>query len=273
MIKKILSKKIFLASLIFVVLISLTALFADWIAPYSYDFQDTKALLQGPSVKHWFGTDRLGRDLFSRILYGAQVSLSVALISSLIAVLFGSLYGAVAGFSGGRVDSVLMRIVDVIYCIPDLLVIILISIMIGRGIGGIVISLSLVSWVNVARIMRGEFLRVKHQEFVEAAEMVGAGRMRKIFIHILPQTLNALLVTATFRIPQVILAESSLSFLGLGIAPPFSSWGTLANEGWSSLSFYPYLILFPSAAIFLTILAFNILGENLRDILDPYFSE
>ena len=270
MLQNILRRKLLFASLAFVLLLSFAALFAEAISPYSYKYQDTGSLLQSPSARHLFGTDRLGRDLFSRIIFGARVSLTVALISSLIAVIFGTFYGALAGFSGGRTDSVLMRTVDVIYCIPDLLVIILISIIIGRGITGIVISLSIVSWVNVARIMRGEFLRVKMQEFVEAAEMVGAGKMRKIFIHILPQTLSALLVTATFRIPQVILAESSLSFLGLGVSPPFSSWGTLANEGWTSLSFYPYLILFPSAVIFLTILAFNILGENLRDILDPH---
>ncbi len=260
----------FCISLAVILLLTVAAFFAESVSPYSYEYQDTEALLQTPSETHLLGTDRLGRDLLSRIIFGARVSLAVALISSFIAVFFGTFYGALAGYAGGKTDSFLMRLVDVVYSIPDLLVIILISILIGRGITGIVLSLSIVSWVSVARIMRGEFLRVKNMEFVEAAEMVGAGRVRKIFVHILPQTLSALFVTATFRIPQVILAESSLSFLGLGIAPPFSSWGTLANEGWESLSFFPHLILFPSAVIFVTILCFNIVGENLRDILDPY---
>jgi len=264
------TNKLMAVAVFFIAVLSFTALFADFIAPFPYEYQDTKALLQAPSAPHYFGTDRLGRDILSRIIYGARISLTVAIISSAIAVLFGAVYGACAGFIGGKTESAMMRFVDIVYCIPDLLIIILISIMIGRGITGITLSLSLVSWVTVARVMRGEVIRIKVQDFVEAAKTIGAGKTRIIFLHIFPGALTSLIITATFRIPQVILAESSLSFLGLGVPPPFSSWGTLANEGWASLRFYPHLILFPAVVIFISITAFNLIGEGLRDILDPY---
>jgi oligopeptide transport system permease protein len=253
----------------FILLIGLAALAAPWLAPFPFDQQDTHSLLQGPSLKHWAGTDRLGRDLFSRLIYGARMSMAVGVFTALFAVLFGTVYGAASGYVGGRTDNILMRFVDLVYSLPDLLLIILITVTIGRGVLGIFLALSLVSWVTVARIIRGEVLKLREFSYVEAARAVGAPHHRILFVHILPNTMGVLIVTLTFRIPAAILAESTLSFIGLGIAPPFASWGSMANEGWSAMKFYPHLILFPSLVLFLTMVAFNVLGDALRDALDP----
>ncbi|UCD11633.1 MAG: ABC transporter permease [Nitrospinaceae bacterium] len=253
----------------FLALITLASVFAPWLAPYSFETQNTMNILSGPSAANWMGTDQLGRDLFSRILYGGRVSLFIGVATTLVAVLIGTLYGAVSGYVGGRWDSLMMRAVDVVFALPDLLMIILITVVMGRGVAGLFLALTLVSWVTVARLVRGEVLRLKESNYVEAAHALGAGDLRILAREILPNLLGVLVVTVSFRIPVAILAESTLSFIGLGILPPASSWGTLANDGWSAIKFYPHLILFPSLAIFLTILSFNFLGEGLRDALDP----
>ncbi len=248
--------------------ITIAAILAPIIAPYPEDLQNPDALLQGISWAHPFGTDRLGRDLFSRVLYGARVSMAVAIVTSLIAMLFGTLLGAFSGYVGGRVDNALMRFVDVMYSFPDLLLIIIISVVIGQGIVGIILSLSLVSWITVARVVRGEVLAIKQRPFVEAAQALGFGKWRILFREILPHAVAPIVITLTFRIPSVILAESTLSFIGLGLQPPASSWGVLASSGWTAMTFYPHLIIFPSLAIFVTILGFNLLGDGLRDAMD-----
>ena len=253
----------------FLITVISVAVFAPWAAPYSYETQDAASLLAAPNWKHWMGADRLGRDLFSRLIYGARVSLFIGVATTLVALIIGMVYGAISGYVGGRTDNFLMRIVDVVFALPDLLMIILITVVMGRGVMGIFIALTLVSWVTVARLVRGEVLRIKEYTYVEAARAQGAGHIRILLREILPNITGLLVVTLSFRIPVAILAESTLSFIGLGISPPFSSWGTLANDGWKAIKFYPHLILFPSMAIFLTILAFNFLGEGLRDILDP----
>lgn len=253
----------------FILSVCLAALAAPWLSPYPFDLQDTHAVLQGPSPRHWMGTDRLGRDLFSRLLYGARMSMAIGIFTAVFAVLFGTIYGAVSGYAGGRTDNLLMRFVDLVYALPDLLLIILITVTVGRGVFGIFLALSLVSWVTVARIVRGEVLKLREYSYVEAARAIGLPHYRILITHILPNTLGVLIVTLTFRIPAAILAESTLSFIGLGIAPPFASWGSMASEGWSAMKFYPHLILFPSLILFLTIVAFNILGDALRDALDP----
>lgn len=254
----------------FIALAVLAAVLAPWIVPYSFQAQDTLNTLAVPSAAHWMGTDYLGRDLLSRLVYGARVSLFIGMATTLVALVIGTVYGAISGYVGGRTDSVMMRVVDVVFALPDLLMIILIMVVLGRGLTGIFLALTMVSWVTVARLVRGEVLRIKEFTFVEAARALGASHARIIFLEILPNLWGVLIVTLTFRIPVAILAESTLSFIGLGIAPPFSSWGSLANDGWTAIKFYPHLILFPSLAIFLTILSFNFLGEGLRDAMDPH---
>ncbi len=279
-----------MAGLGFIILITLVAIFARGIAPFGYEVQDTKVMLSGPTHSYWLGTDELGRDLLSRIIYGARISLAVAYFSTLFSLLLGTVYGAVSGYVGGKLDNFLMRIADLVYSFPDLLLIILINASIDReglantftnlGLPGLIklvnpevlsllIALSLVSWVNIGRLVRGEVLRIREEKFVEAAVALGSKPSAILFKHILPNTLGPLIVTLTFRIPAVILAESTLSFIGLGIQPPLASWGTLANSGFAHLRFHPHLILFPSLAIFLTILAFNFLGDGLRDAFAP----
>lgn len=256
-------------SALFLLTLSLAAIFAPWTAPFSYDAQDTLNTLAPPNPANWLGTDRLGRDLLSRMIYGARLSLFAGVAATLLAVVIGTVYGAISGYVGGRTDNVMMRFVDVVFALPDLLMIILITVLMGRGVAGIFIALTLVSWVTVARLVRGEVLRIRELAYIEAARALGAGHMRIFTREILPNMIGLLIVTLSFRIPAAILAESTLSFIGLGVAPPFSSWGTLANDGWTAVKFYPHLILFPSMAIFLTILAFNFLGEGLRDALEP----
>ncbi len=279
-----------LVSLVFIAIMCLAAILAPWISPYSYQQMDHDNKLAPPGIQHPMGTDFLGRDLLSRMIYGARVSLSVAFVSTLLSLVLGTAYGAFSGYVGGRPDNVMMRFVDMVYSFPDLLLIILINTSINRqaldgllsaaGIGflnrwlnpdnlALLLALSLVSWVYVARLIRGEVLRLREETYIEAARALGVRHPQVVWRHILPNTWGPLIVTLTFRIPVVILAESTLSFIGLGIQPPKSSWGTLAADGWIAMQFYPHLILSPSLAIFITMLAFNFLGDGLRDALAP----
>ena len=253
----------------FLFIIFLVSLLAPWVAPYSYQEQDTLNILAFPGVEHFLGTDRLGRDLLSRMIYGARVSLFVGVFSTLIALVIGTVYGTISAYVGGKTDNLMMRVVDVVFALPDLLMIILITVLMGRGVVGVFIALTMVSWVTIARLVRGEVLRIKEYPFILAAKALGASHFRIMLREIFPNILGILVVTLSFRIPVAILAESTLSFIGLGIAPPASSWGTLASDGWTAIKFYPHLILFPSLAIFFTILSFNFLGEGLREYLDP----
>lgn len=259
--------------LAFICLVAACAIFAPWISPYTAGGLQETRLLEPPSRSHWMGTDGLGRDLLTRILYGARVSLAVGLGTALLALSIGTAYGLISGFTGGNVDHLMMRLVDVFYGLPDMLLFILISLLLGRNIGELLLALSLVSWVRFARLARGQVLQAKQFLFVEGARAMGAGKSRLVLRHILPNILAPIIVTLTFAIPAAILAESTLSFIGLGINDPYSgwgtSWGTLAQDGWPAMRAYPHVIFFPAAAIFLTILAFNTLGNALRDLLDP----
>lgn len=258
-----------LASGIYILAICAAAILAPWVAPYSFEQTNFDRALESPSREYIMGTDQLGRDLFSRLIYGARVSMTVGFLSSLIALSIGCIYGAASALSGGRTDNLLMRTVDVVYSLPDLLLIILLSVLIGRNLWSIFLALGLVRWAGVARLVRGQVLLIKELAYMEAADALGVGMAGKFVRHIFPNILGLVLVALTLSIPTAILAESTLSFLGLGIAPPFSSWGTLASDGWKALKSFPHLIFFPSLAIFTTILAFNFLGDGLRDALDP----
>jgi len=260
-------------SALFVGFVFVAACLAPWIAPYGLGGLEEKQMLQTPSASHWMGTDGLGRDLLTRVLYGARVSLAVGLGTAFISLLLGTTYGLLAGFKGGNCDHLMMRIVDIFYGLPDMLIFILLSLLFGRNIGGLLIALGLVSWVRFARIARGQVLQTKELLFVESARALGASRGRILLRHIMPNIVGPIIVTLTFSIPSAILAESTLSFIGIGINDPYSSWGTswgtLSQDGYRAMRSYPHMIAFPAAAIFFTILSFNTLGNGLRDILDP----
>jgi oligopeptide transport system permease protein len=260
------------ASALIVVSVLLLGFLAPWIAPYPLGGVEATRILEAPSASHWLGTDTLGRDLLTRVLYGARVSMTVGVGTALIALVLGTSYGLIAGFKGGYWDHWMMRTVDVFYGLPDMLIFILLSLVLGRNIGGLLIALGLVTWVRFARIARGQVLQAKEFVFVESAVALGVSRSRILLRHILPNIVAPILVTLTFSIPSAILAESTLSFIGIGINDPYSawgtSWGTLAQDGYRAMRSYPHVIAFPAAAIFVTILAFNILGNALRDALD-----
>jgi oligopeptide transport system permease protein len=263
----------FLLSFIFIVTVTVLGFLAPVLSPYSPGGFEEQRMLEGPSHDHWLGTDELGRDLLTRIMFGARVSLTVGVGTALIALFVGTLYGLLSGYAGGGIDNLLMRIVDVFYGLPDLLIFVLLSLFLGRNIGGVLIALGFISWVRFARIARGQTLQTKELAFVEGARAAGASHTRILLRHILPNIFAPLLVTLTFSIPAAILAESTLSFIGLGINDPYNywgtSWGTLAQDGWRAMRSYPHIIFFPALAIFLTILSFNFLGNGLRDMLDP----
>jgi oligopeptide transport system permease protein len=264
---------VMLVSMAFVLLVAAAALLAPSLSPYTAGGLEEKRILEAPSRAHWMGTDALGRDLLTRVLYGARVSLTVGVGTAMLALVIGTAYGVVSGFKGGSLDNFMMRVVDIFYGLPDMLIFILLSLLFGRNIAGLLAALGLVSWVRFARIARGQVLQAKQLLFVESARSMGASKRRIILRHILPNILGPIIVTLTFSIPSAILAESTLSFIGLGINDPYSawgtSWGTLAQDGWRAMRTFPHLIFFPAAAIFLTILAFNTLGNGLRDLLDP----
>jgi oligopeptide transport system permease protein len=254
--------------IVFICLIALLSGVGVPLSPYIYS-QTTPDLLAPPSMQHFMGTDELGRDLFSRIIYGSQLSISIGVTTAFIAFFIGTVYGATAGFMGGKIDNLLMRGVDIAYALPDLLVMILIGVLIGRGTSGILIALGLVSWMGTARLVRAQFLQLQHEEFIEAARAAGQSSLLIVWKHLLPNAMGPIIVALTFTVPSAILSESTLSFIGLGLSPPACSWGTLASDGWRSLRGHPHLILFPSFFIFVTVLSFNFLGDGLRDALDP----
>ncbi|MDP3938016.1 MAG: ABC transporter permease [Deltaproteobacteria bacterium] len=262
-------------SLLFLVVVTLLALFADAVSPYAYDHQDTGNVLASPGLAHWLGTDSLGRDLLTRLIHGARISMAVGVAVGFAGLALGAVYGGLSGWIGGRTDDVLMRIVDVVYSFPGLLLMVVFIELfkgvpgMGEGLGGIMVALSIIGWVSTARLVRALVLQLREETYVESARALGASGRRILLRHILPNALGPLLVILTYRIPVAILSESTLSFIGLGIQPPLASWGTLAYDGWGALRSFPHLLLPPALAIFFTILAFNFLGDRLRDALDP----
>ena len=277
--KKIKKDKLSFFSGIFILIVCIIALFAKKLAPYPFDLQNIDMILAPPSFEYLAGTDNLGRDLFSRLIYGARISMSIGIVTAFISLFFGVLYGSVAGWFGGKVDAVMMRIIDILYCIPSLILIILMKIVFEsmldienpelRALFSILAALSVVGWVTLGRVVRGQVLQVKESLYVESAKALGARSFRIMFKQIWPNITGPVIVLLTFQIPSNILAESFLSFLGLGLQPPYSSWGILAAEGWRSLNVYPHLMIAPGIILFLTILAFNLFGDGLKEAIDP----
>ncbi len=231
--------------------------------------QDLKLSATPPAAAHWFGTDELGRDMFSRTIHGGRISLLVGVVGTLVSLLIGVAYGAIAGYRGGRIDEAMMRFVDILYSLPYIFLVILLLVFFSRSLIMLFVALGLVQWLTMARIVRGQVLSLKNQTFVEAARALGASDRRIIFQHIVPNTLGPVIVYTTLTVPAVILQEAFLSFLGLGVQPPAASWGTLVSDGARLLALFPWLVIFPGLALSTTLLCFNFLGDGLRDALDP----
>jgi oligopeptide transport system permease protein len=253
---------------VFIALLTLASFLAPVIAPNSYEKIDLALAASPPSHAHWLGTDTLGRDLLSRILYGGRISLSVGLAATLVSVIIGVLYGAISGYLGGRVDVVLMRIVDIVYSLPFVIFVILITVVFGRNIILLFMAIGAVSWLDMARIVRGQVMSLKKQEFIEAARALGLRKRRIILRHMIPNVMGTVVIYSTLIVPSVMLLEAFLSFLGLGVQAPMSSWGTLINDGARSVEEYPWLLVFPSLFFSITLFSLNFLGDGLRDALD-----
>ena len=250
--------------------LGLLALLAPWLPGLDDPtLQDLRLGVTTPSLAHAFGTDELGRDLLARVLYGGRISLMVGLVGTLVSLIIGVSWGAIAGYVGGRIDDLMMRVVDVLYALPYIFLVILLLVFFSKSLLMLFVALGLVQWLTMARIVRGQVLSLKHQTFVEAARALGASDRAIIFRHIVPNTLGPVIVYTTLTVPAVILQEAFLSFLGLGVQPPDASWGTLVADGARLLALFPWLVIFPGLAMSLTLLAFNFLGDGLRDALDP----
>lgn len=244
------------------------AILTPWLAPYSYEAQNLDLGASPPSAAHWLGTDVFGRDLLTQIMYGGRISLAVGFIATAVALVIGVTWGAVAGYVGGRVDSVMMRFVDILYALPFMIFIILLMVVFGRNILLLFLAIGAVEWLTMARIMRTQVQSLRQQEFVEAAVSLGLPPSAIIFKHIVPNAIGPIIVYTTLTIPSVMLLEAFLSFLGLGIQPPQTSWGLLISYGAETMEEYPWLLIFPGLALTITLFSLNFLGDGLRDALD-----
>jgi len=270
--RRLLANKAAVVSGVLLLLLIALAILAPWIAPHSYSYQNLELGAQAPFGSFFLGTDTLGRDLFSRILYGARVSLLVGFVATGVALVIGVSWGIVAGYFGGRIDSLMMRIVDVLYGLPFIIFIILLMVIFGRNIWLLFGAIGAVEWLTMARIVRGQVLTIKNQEYVLAAQAMGVSNLQMFRKHIFPNILGPIAVYATLTIPQVMLLEAFLSFLGLGIQPPMSSWGTLIRYGVESMEEYSWLLIYPGLTFTITLFALNFFGDGLRDALDPKIS-
>ena len=254
---------------VIILFIALTAIIYPFFSRYDFASQDLNSILQGPSMKHWLGTDELGRDVFTRLIFGARTSLSVGIFTQLIVIGIGLPIGAISGATGGRTDNLIMRFVDVVYAFPDLLLIILLRAILGGSIYMIFLAIGLVSWVGVARLVRGQTLSLKQRDFVTAARVFGGSGNYVTTRHLLPNSLGPIIVAVTFNIPRAIFAEAALAYIGIGVKPPTPSWGAMIRDGNNVIFAAPHLVLFSAIAIGILMLSFTFLGDGLRDALDP----
>ena len=257
------------AGSVIVILLFTVSLFAPWLAPYDPNAIDLKNVLMSPSGGHPFGTDPLGRDVLSRMIWGAGISLKVGFVATGIAILIGTLLGAAAGYYGRWVDAVIMRFVDIMLCFPAFFLILAVIALLDPSIWNIMIVIGLTGWMGVTRLVRADFISLKERDFVQAARVIGASDLRIIFLHILPNAMASIIVTATLGIAGAILTESALSFLGIGVQPPTPSWGNILTAGKDNIDIAWWLSLYPGLAILITVLGYNLLGEGIRDELDP----
>jgi len=250
------------------IVVTLLCLLAPFVSPYGYEQQDLVLGAAGPSARHWLGTDVFGRDLLTRILYGGRISLMVGLIATGVALIIGVTWGAIAGYVGGRVDAVMMRFVDIVYALPFMIFVVLLMVVFGRNLLLLFLVIGAVEWLTMARIVRGQVQGLKQLEFIEAAVSLGLSGWTIIRRHLIPNAIGPVIVYTTLTIPSVMLLEAFISFLGLGIQPPQSSWGSLIAEGVETMEEFPWLLIFPGMALSLTLFALNFLGDGLRDALD-----
>lgn len=247
----------------------LSAILTPWIAPYSYQTQDLSLGATPPSAEHWLGTDVLGRDLLTRILYGGRISMLVGFLATAVSLLIGVLWGTIAGFLGGRIDALMMRIVDILYALPFIIFVVLLMVIFGRNLFLLFMAIGAIEWLTMARIVRGQVVSLRKQEFVEALISLGIPKRQIILKHMIPNALGPIIVYTTLTIPSVMLLEAFLSFLGLGVQPPMSSWGLLISAGVESMEEYPWLLIYPGLVLSITLFSLNFLGDGLRDALDP----
>jgi dipeptide transport system permease protein len=262
--------KLAMAGLIAIVVLGLMAIIGPYLNGFTFYSQDFAVKNLRPNAVHWFGTDTMGRDLFTRTWYGARVSLFIGLMAAFIDLFIGVIYGGISGLKGGRVDIIMMRISEVIYSIPYLLVVILVSVFLPRGLMSIIFAMTITGWLQMARLVRGQVLLLKEHEYVQASKIMGASSEWILRKHLIPNTMGPILVNMTLTIPAAIFAEATLSFLGLGVPPPLASWGTMASDALESLLVgNSYQLFIPAFFISITMLAFNVLGDGLQDALDP----
>lgn len=261
--------KIAIFSLIVLALFTILAIIGPLLTPFNYSENNLVNTNQPPSKEHWFGTDSLGRDLWARVWIGARVSLAIGIIAAVAQTVIGVIVGGIAGYYGGKLDMVIMRFIDVMISIPYLIFVILIMVIMGSGIFPIVLAIAITGWLEMARLVRGQVMQLKNEEFILSALSIGASPFRLIFKHLIPNTLGVIIVSLTMAIPAAIFSEAFLSFIGIGIKPPMTSWGQLANAGTAVMQIYPYQLLIPAFFISITMLALQLLGDGLRDALDP----
>ena len=261
--------KLALVSLVFLLIMILFAIFTPILSKYTYDGQDLMNRNALPSAAHWFGTDKFGRDIFVRVMYGARISLSVGFAAAFINLIIGTVFGGVCGYVGGRLDMILMRLVDIIYSVPTLLYVILIMLVFGSNIFSVLLAISVSSWAGLARQVRAQVMALKQQEYALAARVMGASSKRILFKHLVTNSIGPIIVNTTLMVPSAIFTEAFLSFVGIGISIPQASWGTMANEARSLIASQPLQMVWPVLAICLTILSLNFIGDGLNQALDP----